>query len=779
LIRLVRLAAGFAGREPTRSTLTGAVRGRVVLVTGASEGIGAATARRLGAAGAVVLLVSRTRERLEKVRDEIVAAGGRAHVHVADLALPEEAGRLAAAVLAEHGHIDVVVSNAGHSIRRSVDDSAGRFHDVARLAAVNYLGPVRLLLDLLPAMRERGRGHIVNVSTVALGLPAPNWTAYLSSKGAFDTWLKTAAPELRADGIGVSNIYLGLVRTRMSAPTALYRRMPAMTAEEAAQVICRAMVRRGRWYPWWGRLTVTSAVVFPGAAQLIATTGVRLAQAGEPLRVLTSTGAVRPARLLRLAGGVIRYGVSPPAVLTAGAPGQVAVIDADGPATYGELGAAARRIAGDLDRAGIRRGARVGLDGLDGRHLVAALIGTGLAGADAVMLTPGLPEDRATAMIHRTGVTQVLCTGPDGVPVLTTPEDLPSGIPSAAPFVPGRSRHRIPRVIPLTSGTTGVPEPAPRDLTLRALIGPVTTHLAKIPVRSGNPMVVAAPTHHGYGLTYLFAGLTLGCPVVLGAGLPAERLLELIREHDAHAVVLLPIHLRRLTATARRCGLLPEDPRTAVGGTHPFPRLRAVVSGAATLSPSALADGRALFGHRIFNLYGTTEAAWAAIATPADLRAAPGTVGRPPRGIRLHITGPEGEPVPLGRTGQVLVEGWHAAGRRIPTGDLGHLDVTGRLFLDGRVDEMIVSGGENVFPGPVVSQIEAHSDVLDATVYPVEDTEFGQRFAAIVCRRSGSALTADDLRTWLRPRLARVEMPRELTVVDEVPRTATGKPLRP
>ncbi|MEV4282922.1 SDR family NAD(P)-dependent oxidoreductase, partial [Actinoplanes xinjiangensis] len=217
--RWVRIGLGITGRGPRERRLRNAVDGKTVLVTGASEGIGAATARRLAAAGATVLLVARTVDRLEQVRDEIVAAGGRAFVHPADLSSPDAAAALAADLVDRHRRIDVVVSNAGRSIRRSVADTADRFHDIQRTIAVNHLGPVQLLLALLPAMRAAGGGHIVNVSTAGLSSRTPNWSSYLASKAAFDTWLRCAAVELRPDRVTVSTAYLNLVRTRMSAPT--------------------------------------------------------------------------------------------------------------------------------------------------------------------------------------------------------------------------------------------------------------------------------------------------------------------------------------------------------------------------------------------------------------------------------------------------------------------------------------------------------------------------------------------------------------------------------
>lgn len=247
----LRIVLGVAGWGPSERRLRAAVAGKTVLVTGASEGIGEATACRLGAAGARVLLVARTAPRLDAVRERIVTAGGQAEAYPADLTSPADVDALVGKLPA----VDVVVSNAGRSIRRSVAESYDRFHDFQRTNAVNYLGPVQLLLGLLPAMRERGSGQVVNVSTAGLLFPAPRWSAYLASKAAFDVWLRCAAPELRTDGVAVTSVYLGLVHTRMSAPTHAFRSLPGMTADEAAAVVCRAVVYRPRTIaPWWARI---------------------------------------------------------------------------------------------------------------------------------------------------------------------------------------------------------------------------------------------------------------------------------------------------------------------------------------------------------------------------------------------------------------------------------------------------------------------------------------------------------------------------------------------
>jgi NAD(P)-dependent dehydrogenase (short-subunit alcohol dehydrogenase family) len=236
-----------------RDELARAVRGKIILITGASFGLGQATARKLGAAGATVLLVARSADRLDELVAEITAAGGNAHAYPADLTDMPSVAALAKRLLDEHDHIDVVVNNAGKSIRRSLHRQYDRFHDFQRTADINYLGPVQLLLGLLPSMRERGQGHIVNVSTIGVRIaPGPRWGAYQASKGAFDTWLRSVTPEVLRDGVTVSTIYMALIYTRMSAPTPIMRKLPGLRADEAADLVAKAIVRRpSSIAPWW------------------------------------------------------------------------------------------------------------------------------------------------------------------------------------------------------------------------------------------------------------------------------------------------------------------------------------------------------------------------------------------------------------------------------------------------------------------------------------------------------------------------------------------------
>lgn len=229
------------------------VRGRRVLVTGASYGIGEATARLLGSAGARVLLVARSGERLAEVAEAIRADGGYARDYTADLMDTTQVEQLLEQVGADEGEVDILVNNAGKSIRRSFGRS--RYRDYERTMAVNYLGPVRLLLGVLPSMRRRGTGQVINISTVGVGFPpAARWGAYQASKSAFDILFRSVELEARHDGVLFSSLYLPLVYTRMSAPTPQLREgnAPGMTAEEAAALVARAIVeRRGLISPWW------------------------------------------------------------------------------------------------------------------------------------------------------------------------------------------------------------------------------------------------------------------------------------------------------------------------------------------------------------------------------------------------------------------------------------------------------------------------------------------------------------------------------------------------
>jgi NAD(P)-dependent dehydrogenase (short-subunit alcohol dehydrogenase family) len=225
-------------------SLAGAVRGKVVLITGASSGIGRATAVKVADAGATVLLVARSVEKLEETKAEIVAAGGSAHIHRCDMADMEDIERMAEEVLAYHGHVDILVNNAGRSIRRSVALSYDRFHDYERTIQLNYLGALRLILGLLPTMRARKAGHIINISSIGTQTNPPRFSAYVASKAALDAFSRVIASEVIDDKVHITTINMPLVRTPMIAPTRMYDMFPAITPEEAAEMIAKAMVDR-------------------------------------------------------------------------------------------------------------------------------------------------------------------------------------------------------------------------------------------------------------------------------------------------------------------------------------------------------------------------------------------------------------------------------------------------------------------------------------------------------------------------------------------------------
>ncbi len=229
-------------------SLAGAIGGKVVLITGASSGIGKATALRCGEAGAEVLLVARTPEKLEETKSEITEGGGTAHIHRCDLSDIDDVERMANEVIEQHGRVDVLVNNAGRSIRRSVELSYDRFHDFERTMQLNYFGALRLILSLLPVMRKRGKGrkggHIINVSSIGVQTHTPRFSAYVASKAALDAWSRCVASEVIDDGVNITTIYMPLVRTPMIAPTKMYDAFPTITPDEAAEMICDAMIRK-------------------------------------------------------------------------------------------------------------------------------------------------------------------------------------------------------------------------------------------------------------------------------------------------------------------------------------------------------------------------------------------------------------------------------------------------------------------------------------------------------------------------------------------------------
>ena len=263
-------------------SLHGAVKRRTVLITGASSGIGKSASIEIGQAGGTMLLVARRRDQLEEVAHQIEALGGTAYVHTCDLSDPDDIDRMSAEVLEQHEAVDVLVNNAGKSIRRSIDRAYDRFHDYQRTMQLNYFAPVKLVLDLLPKMRERGSGHIINISTIGLQMNTPRFSAYVASKAALDAFSRSIGPEVIDDGVHITTVYMPLVRTPMIAPTKIYDRFPTLSPEEAGHMIAEAIRKRPkRMGTTLGNLGQLTYAIAPGAQDLVVNRAYQLIPEGD------------------------------------------------------------------------------------------------------------------------------------------------------------------------------------------------------------------------------------------------------------------------------------------------------------------------------------------------------------------------------------------------------------------------------------------------------------------------------------------------------------------
>jgi NAD(P)-dependent dehydrogenase (short-subunit alcohol dehydrogenase family) len=244
--------------------------GRVVVITGASSGIGRAVALRVAEAGATTALVSRGREKLEEVSAEIEAAGGIAAVYPTDLSDVEACRGMVRQVLADHGRIDVLVNNAGRSIRRAVLHSLDRFHDFERTMQLNYFGAIACILEVIPGMRERRRGQIINISSIGAQTYPPRFAAYVASKAALDAFSRCLAPEVAGDGVAITEIHMPLVRTPMIAPTSIYKSFPTISPDEAAEMVVQSMISRPPEVSTrLGKAGAVTNAVNPGLSQLL------------------------------------------------------------------------------------------------------------------------------------------------------------------------------------------------------------------------------------------------------------------------------------------------------------------------------------------------------------------------------------------------------------------------------------------------------------------------------------------------------------------------------
>ncbi|MGI8523107.1 MAG: AMP-binding protein, partial [Nocardioides sp.] len=331
------------------------------------------------------------------------------------------------------------------------------------------------------------------------------------------------------------------------------------------------------------------------------------------------------------------------------------------------------------------------------------------------------------------------------------------------------------RVVILTSGTTGAPKGAPRS---EAGIGAAVSLMSRLPLKYGWRTHIAAPLFHTWGFAHLALAMLLGSTVVLRRTFDPEGCLRAVAEERCDSLVVIPVMLQRMLK-------LPQETLDR----YPLPSLKATAASGSSLAGDLAVEWMDNFGDNLYNIYGSTEVAYASIATPGDLREAPGSAGRPPHATIVKILDELGQEVPAGESGRIFVgnsmlfEGYTDGGHKevvdglMSSGDVGRYGADGRLYVEGRDDEMIVSGGENVFPKEIEDCLQRHEQVVEVAAIGVEDDQFGKRLRAfvVVCSPEPSE---DDLKGWVKESLARFKVPREVVFLDELPRNSTGKILK-
>ena len=516
------------------------------------------------------------------------------------------------------------------------------------------------------------------------------------------------------------------------------------------------------------------------------------------VRVLREAGIVgllRPDKAAKIGATFLRWGASPATGVTTAAihhPHEIAIADERGSLTWERLHLRSNALADSFARMGIGPGDGVGVMCRNHRGFVETTLAAAKIGASALYLNtmfagPQLVEvtkrEAPKALVYDEEFTELL----DGVDssvarVVAWTDDEADGVTLEELIAAGdESDHKPPpdkpRFVILTSGTTGTPKGAQRSspdglMAIAALID-------KIPYRSRDTMMIAAPLFHSWGFFHFVMSLPTASTMVLRRRFDPEGTLQAVQETRANVLAAVPVMVQRILS-------LPEETLAR----YDLSSLRIT-----SLSGSALPGELALswmdrFGDTVYNLYGSTEVAYATVATPEDLRAAPGTAGKPPRGTEVRIVDEDGRALPQGEVGRIFVgnemsfEGYTGGGGKevidglLCSGDVGHIDEAGRLFIDGRDDEMIVSGGENVFPREVEDLLADHEHVVEVAVIGVEDAEFGQRLKAFVVTVDGVEVSADDLKAHVKANLAGYKTPREIEFLPELPRNATGKVLK-
>jgi len=508
-------------------------------------------------------------------------------------------------------------------------------------------------------------------------------------------------------------------------------------------------------------------------------------------------GPVRPDKLVRIGAALRRFGPTPAAGYAASAiryTDEAAIVDELGTLSFSEVHRRTNALAHGLSDHGVGEGDGVAIMCRNHRGFIDATVACSKLGANALYLNTAFAGPQITDVVKREAPRALIFDheftdlvrdaavrrkrfiawhgGDDDVQDPTLEELIEQGDPAEVvpPSEPGRA-------VILTSGTTGTPKGASRKQP--ESLDPAAALLSKIPLHARETTMIAAPLFHSWGFAHFTLGLGLSSTLVLRRRFDPEETLSATAQHEATTLAVVPVMLQRILE-------LPEE----TIARYDVSALRVIAASGSALTPTLSKRVMDAFGDVLYNLYGSTEVAWASIATPQDMRAAPGTVGRAPRGTVLRIYDPDGREVPEGETGRIFVgnemlfEGYTGGGTKdviddlMATGDVGHFDKGGRLFVDGRDDEMIVSGGENVFPQEVEELLAGHDKVADVAVVGVPDEEFGQRLKAVVVTKGKAKLSAEDVKGFVKQHLARYKVPRDVEFMDELPRNATGKVLK-
>jgi len=516
-------------------------------------------------------------------------------------------------------------------------------------------------------------------------------------------------------------------------------------------------------------------------------------------RVLTQAGVIQPfgpVTLVGLVKALRSWGMGLAGGFTAVAirfPERTGLIDELGDLTFREIDERSNALADELARLGVNEGDGVALLARNHRGFVDAALAIAKLGADVLLLNtafaaPQLGEvcerEGAKFIIHDEEFDDLVDRANVSVPRLLAWTDGESGTVSETIeelIARGSRDRRNPpgrqgRMVILTSGTTGTPKGAPRG---GGNFDAAVALLERIPLRSGWRSHIAAPLFHTWGFAHLMLSMLLGSTAVLTRRFDPENALKVLTEHDCESFVVIPVMLQRILR-------LPQETLDSYDLSH----VKVVAASGSAMPGNLATEWMDQFGDTLYNIYGSTQVAWASVAQPKDMRAAPGTAGKPPVNTIVRLYDHAGHEVRTGETGRIFVgnsmlfEGYTGGGNKesidglMSSGDVGRFDEEGRLFVEGRDDEMIVSGGENVFPKEVEDCLARHDGVVEVAAIGVDDDEFGTRLRAFIVRADGTEVSEEELRDHVKANLARYKVPRDFVFLDELPRNATGKILK-